>query len=206
MSAPQPVEIWFEFASSYSYLAVMRVESAARAAGVTLHWRPFLLGPVFLSLGWNDSPFNIYPPKGRYMWRDMARLAAKYDIPFRLPSQFPRNGLLAARVAMLGQDQPWIADFARAAMRANFGEDRDIGQPEVIADILSALDLPAAQLIDAAQAPANKLALRRQTEQAAERGIFGAPTLLVGDEMFWGNDRLEDALAWAVASGSGALS
>ncbi|TVT51141.1 MAG: 2-hydroxychromene-2-carboxylate isomerase [Denitromonas halophila] len=206
MSAPQPVEIWFEFASSYSYLAVMRVESAARAAGVTLHWRPFLLGPVFLSLGWNDSPFNIYPPKGRYMWRDMARLAAKYDIPFRLPSQFPRNGLLAARVAMLGQDQPWIADFARAAMRANFGEDRDIGQPEVIANILSALDLPAAQLIDAAQAPANKLALRRQTEQAAERGIFGAPTLLVGDEMFWGNDRLEDALAWAVASGSGALS
>ncbi|TVO58882.1 2-hydroxychromene-2-carboxylate isomerase [Denitromonas halophila] len=200
MSAPQPVEIWFEFASSYSYLAVMRVESAARAAGVTLHWRPFLLGPVFLSLGWNDSPFNIYPPKGRYMWRDMARLAAKYDIPFHLPSQFPRNGLLAARVARLGQDQPWIADFARAAMRANFGEDRDIGQPEVIVDILSALDLPAAQLIDAALAPANKLALRRQTEQAAERGIFGAPTLLVGDEMFWGNDRLEDALAWACRS------
>ncbi|MCZ4303956.1 2-hydroxychromene-2-carboxylate isomerase [Zoogloeaceae bacterium G21618-S1] len=200
MSAPQPVEIWFEFASSYSYLAVMRVEAAAREAGVPLHWRPFLLGPVFLSLGWNDSPFNIYPPKGRYMWRDMARLAAKYDIPFRLPSQFPRNGLLAARVAMLGQTQPWIGDFARAAMRANFGEDRDIGQREVIAEILAALNLPAAGLIEAAQTPDNKLALRQQTEQAATLGIFGAPTFLVGGEMFWGNDRLDDALAWACRS------
>lgn len=90
---------------------------------------------MFLGLGGNDSPFNIYPPKGRYMWRDMARLAARYDTPFQLPSQFPRNGLLAARVACLGQDQPWIAAFVRAAMRANFGGDRDIGQPEVIADL-----------------------------------------------------------------------
>ncbi|HQU90514.1 MAG TPA: DsbA family protein, partial [Denitromonas sp.] len=103
----------------------------------------------------------------------------------------------AARVAMLGQNQPWIADFARAAMRANFGEDRDIGQREVIAEILEALGLPAAELIDAAQTPDNKLALRGQTEQAATLGIFGAPTFLVGGEMFWGNDRLEDALAWA---------
>lgn len=197
MNAPQPVDIWFEFASSYSYLAVMRVEAAARAAGVPLRWRPFLLGPVFLSLGWNDSPFNIYPPKGRYMWRDMARLAAKYDIPFQLPSQFPRNGLLAARVACLGQDQPWIAAFARAAMRANFGEDRDIGQPVVIAEILTALELPAEALITQAQTPANKEALRAQTEQATALGIFGAPTFLVGGEMFWGNDRLDDALAWA---------
>lgn len=197
MTRPPAVEIWFEFASSYSYLAVMRVAEAARAAGVTLRWRPFLLGPVFLSLGWNDSPFNIYPPKGRYMWRDMARLAAKYDIPFQLPSQFPRNGLLAARVAVLGQDQPWIGDFARAAMRANFGEDRDIGQPDVIADLLNALDLPAEALITEAQTPANKQALRAQTEQAAALGIFGAPTFLVDGEMFWGNDRLDDALAWA---------
>ncbi|WP_323001964.1 2-hydroxychromene-2-carboxylate isomerase [Denitromonas sp.] len=197
MTRPPAVEIWFEFASSYSYLAVMRVAEAARAAGVTLRWRPFLLGPVFLSLGWNDSPFNIYPPKGRYMWRDMARLAAKYDIPFQLPSQFPRNGLLAARVAVLGQDQPWIGDFARAAMRANFGEDRDIGQPDVIADLLNALDLPAEALITEAQTPANKQALRAQTEQAAALGIFGAPTFLFDGEMFWGNDRLDDALAWA---------
>ena len=193
------VELWFEFASSYSYLAVMRAEAAANAAGVSLRWRPFLLGPVFLSLGWNDSPFNIYPPKGRYMWRDMARLAQKYGVPFCMPSQFPRNGLLAARIALLGQDEAWIGDFARAAMRANFGEDRDIGDRAVIAELLAGLDLPAEALIARAESSDNKLALRRQTEEATERGVFGAPTFLVDGEMFWGNDRLEDALAWAVA-------
>src|SRR5574337_388890 len=110
---PQSVEVWFEFASSYSYLAVMRVEPLARTAGVELVWRPFLLGPVFLSLGWNDSPFNIYPPKGRYMWRDLARLCDKYGLPFKLPSKFPRNGLLAARVALAAQEQPWLPAFVR---------------------------------------------------------------------------------------------
>lgn len=75
------LEFWFEFASSYSYLSVMRVEPLAREAGVEVAWRPFLLGPVFLALGWNDSPFNIYPPKGRYMWRDLARQAVALGQP-----------------------------------------------------------------------------------------------------------------------------
>ena len=198
MSRPV-VEFWFEFASTYSYLSVMRIERAAEAAGVDIEWKPFLLGPVFLALGWNDSPFNIYPPKGRYMWRDMARLARKYEIPFRLPSQFPRNGLLAARVACLGQDEAWIGRFARAVMQANFGEDRDIGERAVIADLLTRLDLPAEALLAAATTDTAKAALRRQTEEATTRGLFGAPSFVVGDELFWGNDRLEDALAWATA-------
>lgn len=191
------VEFWFEFASSYSYLAVMRIERAAEEAGVDIAWRPFLLGPVFLSLGWNDSPFNIYPPKGRYMWRDMARLADKYRLPFRLPSRFPRDGLLAARAALVGVAEGWVAPFARAVMTANFAEDRDIGDAEVIAQLLRAQALPAAAVLERAQREANKLALRRQTERAAELGLFGAPSFRVGDELFWGNDRLEDALAWA---------
>src|SRR5574343_196886 len=111
MSA-KTLDFWFEFSSSYSYLSVMRIEPLARDAGVTINWRPFLLGPVFLSLGWNDSPFNIYPPKGRYMWRDLARLATRYGLPLQVPSRFPRNGLLAARVALLGAEAPWIGDFA----------------------------------------------------------------------------------------------
>ena len=196
MSRPV-VEFWFEFASSYSYLSVMRIERAAEAAGVDIEWKPFLLGPVFLALGWNDSPFNIYPPKGRYMWRDLERLAEKEGLPFRRPSRFPRNGLLAARVALVGVEEGWVAAFARAVMTANFAEDREIGEEAVIVEILGTLGLPAAEVITRAQADANKLALRCQTERAAELGLFGAPSFRVGEELFWGNDRLEDALAWA---------
>ncbi|ACK53352.1 MULTISPECIES: 2-hydroxychromene-2-carboxylate isomerase [Thauera] len=196
MSRPV-VEFWFEFASTYSYLSVMRIERAAAATGVDIEWKPFLLGPVFLALGWNDSPFNIYPPKGRYMWRDLERLAEKEGLPFRHPSRFPRNGLLAARVALVGVEEGWVAPFARAVMSANFAEDREIGEEAVIVEILGALGLPAAELMARAQADANKLALRCQTERAAELGLFGAPSFRVGEELFWGNDRLEDALAWA---------
>lgn len=193
----QTLDFWFEFASSYSYLSVMRIEPLARDAGVTINWRPFLLGPVFLSLGWNDSPFNIYPPKGRYMWRDLARLAARYRLPLTMPSRFPRNGLLAARVAILGAAEPWIGEFSRAVMHANFAADQDIADPAVIHAILTRLGLPADALLADATGDANKLALRRQTEKAAELGLFGAPSFITPDgEMFWGNDRLEDALAW----------
>ena len=191
------LEFWFEFASTYSYLSVMRIERAAEAAGVDIEWKPFLLGPVFLALGWNDSPFNIYPPKGRYMWRDLERLAEKEGLPFLRPSRFPRNGLLAARVALVGVEEGWVAAFARAVMMANFAEDREIGEEAVIGAILGTLGLPAAEVIARAQADANKLALRCQTERAAELGLFGAPSFRVGEELFWGNDRLEDALAWA---------
>lgn len=196
MSGPK-IEFWYEFASSYSYLSVMRIEALARDAGVAVEWRPFLLGPVFLAMGWNDSPFNIYPPKGRYMWRDLARLADKYGLPFHVPSRFPRNGLLAARLALLGGEQGWVADFSRKVMLANFAEDREIGEPEVIGAILAELGLPVDELLAAAVTEDNKRALRRQTERAAELGMFGAPSFRVGEELFWGNDRLEDALAWA---------
>lgn len=198
MSRPV-VEFWFEFASTYSYLSVMRIERAAEAAGVDVAWKPFLLGPVFLALGWNDSPFNIYPPKGRYMWRDLERLAAKEGLPFRRPSRFPRNGLLAARVALIGVEDGWVAPFARAVMTANFAEDREIADAAVIGDILARLGLPADEVMTRAQLDPNKLALRAQTERAAELGLFGAPSFRVGEELFWGNDRLEDALGWAVA-------
>lgn len=194
---PRPrVEFWFEFASTYSYLTVMRIGEAARQAGVDVEWKPFLLGPVFLALGWNDSPFNIYPPKGRYMWRDLERLAGKYGLPFRKPSRFPRNGLLAARVAVIGAREGWIEPFAQAVMRANFADDREISDPAVVADLLSGLKLPADDILQHAQADPNKLALRQQTERAVELGLFGAPSFRVGDELFWGNDRLEDAIAW----------
>jgi 2-hydroxychromene-2-carboxylate isomerase len=195
---PADVEFFFEIASTYSYLAASRIEDLARAAGVTVRWRPFLLGPAFASQGWNDSPFNVYPVKGRYMWRDMERLCARYGLPFRRPSVFPRPSLVAARVATLGASEPWGPAFVRAVYRANFAEDRDVTSPDTVAALLRELGLPGDQVVQATQTPAVKDALRATTAAATEAGIFGAPSFLVGSELFWGNDRLEDALEWAV--------
>src|SRR5262245_40615574 len=130
------LQFWFEFASTYSYPAAMRVAALAAGAGVTLEWRPFLLGPIFKNQGWNDSPFNIYPVKGRYMWRDVERVCSKCSLPFRRPTQFPRNGLLAARVACTIAAEPFCPAFVRAVYQANFAEDQDIAQPEILTAIL----------------------------------------------------------------------
>ena len=191
------VEFWYEFASTYSYPAAMCVERAAAEAGVDLVWRPFLLGPIFGAQGWNDSPFNIYPAKGKYMWRDMARICAAQGLTLKAPVRFPQNGLTAARLALLGQDEPWGPAFTRRVYLANFAEQKDISDKGVLAGILSALGLDAAAFTARANEPANKERLKAQTDEAIAKGIFGAPSFVVGDELFWGNDRLEAALDWA---------
>lgn len=192
-----PLEFWFEFASTYSYLTVMRIEQVAKNAGVQVVWKPFLLGPIFAAQGWNDSPFNIYPAKGHYMWRDMERRATAYGIPFRRPSEFPRRGLLAARVALLTAQEGWCPAFVKAVFLANFAEDRDIGDPSCIKRLVDALGKNGEEICKKAEAPENKAALRQQTEIAQQSGIFGAPSFLVDSELFWGDDRLEEAIAWA---------
>jgi 2-hydroxychromene-2-carboxylate isomerase len=190
------LQFWFEFASTYSYPAACRIERLASAAGAPLEWRPFLLGPIFQSQGWRDSPFNLYPVKGRYMWRDLERLCARQGLPLRRPSRFPRNGLLPARVACLASTERWCAAFIRSVYHANFAEDLDISDPQVVASILEAVGAPPTETLARAQNAENKDRLRRQTEEAIRLGIFGAPSFVVGDELFWGNDRLEQALEW----------
>ncbi|MBI3768691.1 MAG: 2-hydroxychromene-2-carboxylate isomerase [Deltaproteobacteria bacterium] len=190
------LEFWFEFASSYSYPAAMRIERIAHARGVPVVWRPFLLGPIFAAQGWRDSPFNIYPVKGQYMWRDLERVCAKEGVALRRPTRFPRSGLLAARVASAAADEPWLAEFVRAVYRANFAEDREISEPEVIGAVLKSLGVAPTIWLGRAQEAAMKDRVRQQTEAAQARGIFGAPSFVVGEELFWGNDRLEDALDW----------
>jgi 2-hydroxychromene-2-carboxylate isomerase len=101
MAAPV-LEFWFDFASTYSYPAAMRIGPLAGQAGVDVRFRPFLLGPIFKAQGWTSSPFNLYPAKGRNMWRDLERLCTELALPFRRPHPFPQNSLLAARVALAG--------------------------------------------------------------------------------------------------------
>jgi 2-hydroxychromene-2-carboxylate isomerase len=196
MSAP--IEFWYEFASTYSYVAMERVARSVRP----FRHRPFLLGPVFAAQGLRDSPFNVYPSKGRYMWRDMERLCAELELPFRKPSQFPRGSLLAARVAVAcalaePDTQGFVPAFSRRVYRANFAEDRAIGEASVVAEILSELGQDAEAWIECAQAPEVKEALKAQTSRAQELGIFGAPSFMVGGELFWGSDRFEQALAFS---------
>ena len=193
------VEFWLEFASTYSYPAAMRITALARDAGVAVRWRPFVLGPVFKGQGLPlNSPFNWQPAKGRYMWHDVARLCAGVGLPFRQPDPFPQPSLLAARIALIGLPQGWGEDFARAVYRAEFGEGRQIGDPDVMADLLAGLGVDSPAVLARAQGDEIKAELRGVTEQAQRLGIFGAPSFVTEDgELFWGNDRLEQALAWA---------
>ncbi|MCC8394814.1 2-hydroxychromene-2-carboxylate isomerase [Paraburkholderia sp. MMS20-SJTR3] len=194
LSTTRTIEFWFDFGSNYSYLSTMRIEALADARNVRIVWRPFLLGPVFRQLGFDNSPFVLQKEKGAYVWKDMERQCRKYGLALTRPSTFPRAALLAMRVALAGAQEPWIGGYCRKIMQLNFAEDRDIGSPEVVGEALDTLGLPTQRIIDAALADANKLRLREQTESAINKGIFGAPTFFVGGEMFWGNDRLEDAL------------
>jgi 2-hydroxychromene-2-carboxylate isomerase len=192
----KPLRFWFEFASTYSYLGAMRVENLARIHGVPFEWKAFLLGPIFRNQGWNDSPFNLNPVRGRYMWRDVERLCGKYGLPFRKPGGFPRKSVLAARVACAGAGREWLPAFVRATFRANFAEDRDIADAGVIEEVLRSVGQDGAAVLALAQSQGNKDLLRRQTDEAWALGIFGAPTCEVEGELFWGHDRIEDAFAW----------
>lgn len=197
MSEPPKVEFWFEFGSNYSYLSVMRIEKAAQQRAVQIIWKPFLLGPIFRALGMPNSPFVLQKEKGAYVWRDMARQCRKYGLKWRQPSTFPRTGVLPLRIALIGSEQPWIGAFCRRVMELNFVLDLDINQSDHLAPILTQLGLATGDILDQAQAEPAKKRLREQTEQARGKGIFGAPTFFVGSEMFWGDDRLDDALLFA---------
>lgn len=196
------IEFWFDFASTYSYPTVMRIESLAANANIDIVWRPFLLGAIFNQQGMDDSPFNIYPVKGEYMWRDLYRICRDMPVPFMRPDIFPQNGLLAARVATRFSSAPWVSDFVRSVYSANFEHNKDISSSLVIENCLvsSREDVPS--IMKEAMSQKSKQMLREQTDEASQRGIFGAPSFFVGNELFWGNDRLESAINWATETKS----
>jgi 2-hydroxychromene-2-carboxylate isomerase len=193
-----PLEFWFDLASPYSYLAAARLPALAAAHGVAVVWRPFLLGPIFQRLGWASTPFAEHPAKQAYLWRDLARQAEKYGLAFRQPARFPQPAVLATRLAVRHADADWLPDFCQAMLRAQFAEGADPAAPEVIDRALTVSGLaPHRARADAAQ-PAVGQALRARIHQAEARGLFGAPSFWVAGELFWGNDRLEEAVEWAV--------
>ena len=192
------LDFFFEFASTYSYPAALRIGAVAHTAGVTVRWRPFLLGPIFRTQGYDTSPFNVQEAKGRYIWRDLARTCDGLGLPFRRPEPFPQNGLLAARVAHVGLDEDWGEEFCRAVFTAEFGQGLEIGNEAVIRDLLVGLAQQPDAILTRARSDEIKTRLRATTEEAQRLGIFGAPNFVVRDELFWGNDRLEQAICYAV--------
>ena len=197
MAAPS-LDFWFDFASTYSYPASARIGALAAEAGVRVRFRPFLLGPIFKAQGWDSSPFNLYPTKGRNMWRDLERLCVDAGLPFRRPEPFPQNSLLPARVALVGLAHGWGEAFCVEIFGAQFGDSRRIDEAATLAEILSRLGADAQAVLASAQSDDNKARLRAQTEEAQRLGLFGAPSFVTASgELFWGNDRLEQALRWA---------
>jgi 2-hydroxychromene-2-carboxylate isomerase len=191
------LDFWYEFASTYSYPAAMRIERLAAERGVALRWRPFLLGPIFRAQGWSDTPFNALPAKGANMWRDLERITARAGLPFRRPDPFPQHSVLAARTA-LALDEAARPAFTRAVYAAEFGEGKQISDHGVIGAILAGLGHDSEATLARAESSENKDRLKAQTQIAVDAGVYGAPSFVTADgELFWGNDRLEQALDWA---------
>ncbi|WP_038214509.1 2-hydroxychromene-2-carboxylate isomerase [Xenophilus azovorans] len=185
------VEFFFDFGSPAAYLAWTQLPALCTEAGAELVYRPLLLGGVFQATG-NRSPAEV-PAKGRYMHRDLRRHAARYGVPYRHNPHFPVNTLLLMRGATgLQMHQPErFADYGRAVYQAMWVDERDMNDPAVVAEVLAAASLDPAALVALAGRQDVKDRLKAVTTEAVERGVFGAPTMFVGDEMFWGQDRLD---------------
>lgn len=196
MAGKDSFEFWFDFSSTYSFLASQRIVPLAAEAGVPIVWRPFLLRIVLRECGWDGSPVADNPRKAAYMWRDLARQSAKRGHGFTMPSEYPRDPTLADRVALVAAGEGWADRFVPRAFAANFIEDREIAELAVIADVIAACDRDPQLVLDKAVSDDNKNAFKQATAEALEKKLFGAPVFVIGQELFWGDDRMEDALAW----------
>jgi 2-hydroxychromene-2-carboxylate isomerase len=181
------LEFFYDFTSPYSYLASTRVEALVGRAGAALRWRPFLLGGVLKATG-NRAPIEN-PAKGRYMLFDLERWARRLGVPYRFPAIFPVPSMLALRAALAADRRGQIVPVSHALFRAVWADGKEIGTPEQLAAVLSAAGLDGPGLVEAA--PGEKEALIRQTQEAVERGAFGAPAFFVEQELFVGNDRMD---------------
>ncbi len=185
------IEFYFDFGSPAAYLAATQLPHIAADTGATLAWKPMLLGGVFQATG-NHSPADI-KPKGPYMNADLKRFAKRYGVPFAHNPHFPINTLLLMRGATgLQMQQPErFASYADAVFQAIWVDGMNMNDPATVGGVLQAAGFDAAELVALANAQATKDQLKATTQEAVTRGVFGAPTMFVGDDMFWGQDRLD---------------
>ncbi len=195
------VEFYFDFGSPAAYLAWTQLPALCASAGAELVYRPMLLGGVFQAAG-NQSPTAV-PAKGRYILLDFARHAKRYRVPLVPNPHFPVNTLLLMRGATAMQQHAGgtrFDDYCRAMFHAMWVDAKNMFDPAVVGQVLQAAGFDPAQVLAQANEPAVKERLKNVTEQAVARGVFGAPTMFVGNQMFWGQDRL-DFVREALAAG-----
>ena len=193
------ITFWYEFASPYAYFSMMRIGDLCKAKGVEVVYQPFLLGPIFKQQGWHTSPFLIYEAKGKNFFRDIEREAEFYGLPpITILQDFPQSGVLATRLTLIGLQQGWGVDFSKAVYRRQFQDGLPIGGEEDLRGVLQKMDVGSVDdLLTQACGDEVKAQLWAISDQAKDIGIFGAPSFVVGDELFWGNDRLERAIEYA---------
>jgi 2-hydroxychromene-2-carboxylate isomerase len=193
------VDFFFSCASTYTYLAAMRAEPLAAAAGVRLRWRPFNLRAIMTEQ--DNRPFVGKPVKTGYMWRDIERTANRLGIPFSGAPHYPlAHALPLNRVAVLAASEGWAPDFVRASYKLWFLDKRDPGDPASLSETLGKLGKDPAKVVARSESEENLKQMEAETQVARELGLFGSPSFVVDREVFWGNDRLEEAIAWRVAN------
>jgi 2-hydroxychromene-2-carboxylate isomerase len=189
------IDLFFFYGSTYTYLTVMRIERVAAEAGVEVRWRPFNVREIMLEQ--DNIPFRDKPVKMAYMWRDVERRASRYGIPFNRITTYPVDPeSLANRVGVVAAIEGWCPEYTKATYRAWFLEDRPPGEPEHLNQILSSLGKDPETVVSRANSQEIHSRYAAETGVARSLGIFGSPTFVVGGEIFWGDDRLEDALEW----------
>ena len=191
----KPLDFFLFLGSTYSYLSVNRVEAVAARAGISLRWRPFSVRSIMIEQ--SNRPFLGKPVKLAYMWRDLERRARRHGVPFTSIPNYPNDSNeLANRVATLAALEGWCPEFTKASYAAWFLENKDPGNAEHLSEILQRLNRPSADIIERADSQEVRDKYAAETEAARSRGIFGSPTFACGAEIFWGDDRLEDAIDW----------
>ena len=189
------IEFWFSVGSTYTYLSVMRLAEVERVSGIPFVWRPFSVRQIMIEM--DNIPFRTKPVKAAYMWRDIERRAAIYGLSARVPAPYPlQEWDTANRVAVLGAEEGWVADYARATYRRWFEEGQEPGIEPNLSDSLREIGQDPARVLERAAGPEIGAAYEAATERARKLGIFGSPTFVLGNELFWGDDRLDDAIAW----------
>jgi 2-hydroxychromene-2-carboxylate isomerase len=189
------IEFWFSIGSTYTYLSVMRLQEVERSSGIRFVWRPFNVREIMVEQ--NNRPFSGKPVKTAYMWRDIERRAGMYGIPIRVPAPYPLQNLeLANRVAIVGTGEGWCIPYAMATYRRWFQLGLEPGSEPNLSESIREAGQEPRRVIEQAMEEAGGDRLSSATEEARSRGVFGSPTFAVGGEIFWGDDRLDDAIRW----------